>query len=401
MRHEVQVQLIERLLAQPSGELAPRQSRVPVDLYRSSERLLAERKILFREYPIPVAHVSELAGPGDYLTHDATGVPILVVRTRSGEIHAYANLCRHRGARIMDRPCGRGAKALVCPYHGWTYALDGQLLHVPRQELFPGLDRGALGLMRLAVACAHGIIWVVPRPMTGPGQDPGPSHGLVLDIDEYLGQVGDDLTHFSAASHHLYRKVVDTRDCNWKLIIEAFLEGYHVRTLHRESIARYFSDRGICFDVLGMHMRSIGPRKNLPDMAGRPREEWNIRHCATPFYYIFPDTIIVVHPDFLSILNILPLTTDRSQYTHLMLTPGAPESQAEHEHWQRSFELIEETVYQKEDLAIAENLQKGVSAGIHEQVLLGGLEYPIRVFHDHLDLALARHGQAPGPEQTP
>jgi phenylpropionate dioxygenase-like ring-hydroxylating dioxygenase large terminal subunit len=385
MRREVQIDIIERLLDQRSSPLELRESRVEVERYRSSERLVAERQVLFREYPLPIAHESEVAEPGDYLTHDTAGTPILVVRLASGELRAFANVCRHRGARLASDACGHGAKAFVCRYHGWAYGLDGELLHIPGQEMFPSLDSGLLGLIPLPISCAHGMIWVMPRPG---GRAPA------LDLDAYLGELGHDMASYSMASHHLYRKSVAVTESNWKLVIDAFLEGYHARSLHRHSISRFFADAQPCFDIFPPHIRSVGARKNLAAMAQTPRESWNIRDCATPFYCIFPCSILVVHPDFLSLVTVFPQSVDRTFYTHYMLIPGPPSSDEDHDHWQRSYQLIEETVFQSEDLMITESVQKGLDSGAYEHFLLGGLEYPIRVFHDRVDEALALRSTA-------
>src|ERR1700722_15132607 len=139
VRRDTDLSLIDRLLAvweSGSTTLAADESRIDVDAYRSPARFDAERLALFRDLPIVVAHSSELAAPGDFVTHDALGVPLVVPRGGAGILRAFLEVCRHRGARLADAPCGN-KKAFVCGYHGWTYGLDGGLIHIPHAEGFP------------------------------------------------------------------------------------------------------------------------------------------------------------------------------------------------------------------------------------------------------------------------
>ena len=392
MRHEVQVELIERLLG---GERSPepvQETRVPVELYRSEEQLTRERNRLFRELATPIAHISEVPAPGDFITREVAGVPVLVVREKTGALRGFVNVCRHRGAPLADARTGTGCKALVCPYHGWVYQLDGTLSHVPGEAFFPNLDKSQLGLVALPLVAAYGLVWVIPEGRGSVTARPAPENGAAeRALRAAFGPFGDDLDHFGLAEHHLFRKTEAVRRCNWKLIIDAFLEGYHVKTLHRRSLARFFDNSGPWFEFFGDHVRSVGARKNIADMAQRPRAEWDIRACATPFYLFFPNTVVVIHPDFVSVLTVMPLRTDETAYSHYLLTPENPDPDGPQKElyarYQRSFELIDGAVFAAEDLDIAERIQRGLSSEAYEHFILGGAEYPIRVFHD----TIARH----------
>lgn len=162
MRRDTELELIERLLTMHehgTTALAPDESTIPVDAYLSPERFEAERRTLFRATPIIVAHASEVAAPGDFLTHDALGVPLVIARASDGKLGAFLNVCRHRGARLATAESGN-KKAFVCGYHGWSYGLDGALLHIPHAEGFPrACDRG---LVPVPVEERAGFVWVVP-----------------------------------------------------------------------------------------------------------------------------------------------------------------------------------------------------------------------------------------------
>ena len=114
--------------------------RNPVGTYTCPQKAALEREVLFRRGPINIGLGCLLPNPGDWMTHDYTGVPILLARRADGSLSASLNLCRHRGARVAEG-CGSGAGSFSCPYHGWTYGLDGKLVARPDERAFTGFDR--------------------------------------------------------------------------------------------------------------------------------------------------------------------------------------------------------------------------------------------------------------------
>jgi phenylpropionate dioxygenase-like ring-hydroxylating dioxygenase large terminal subunit len=383
MRHATQVALLERMLAHVEAgttQLAETDATVPVDAYRSEARHQIEQRILFRRYPVAVGHASELASPGDFITHDATGVPIVAVRDREGRARAFVNACRHRGTRLVTEPCGHHKKALVCPYHAWAYDLSGALLHVPQRAAFPSLVDEEAALVPVPVEIRHGLVWVRP------------GGGAAIDLASWLGPLDDDLAAFGLGTHTLHRRVSQVREVNWKLVIEAFLEGYHVRSLHRDTIFRFFIELGTVFDAFGPHVRSVGARRTIRDARATPQAEWDIRAYATPFYFVFPNTILVFHPDWVSHISMVPLAIDRALYTHQMLIPALPETDEDRSHWDRTFDLIEGQVFQREDLAIADSIQRTLGSGANEHFRIGRVEHPIRLFHDAMERAFTDGG---------
>ncbi|MBZ0254279.1 MAG: Rieske (2Fe-2S) protein, partial [Candidatus Methylomirabilis sp.] len=172
MNHALEVELIERvlkLLEQGTTHMAEGQARAPVERYLSPERFAREERTLFRRRPLILGHASRLAAPGDFFTHDLAGVPILCVRDRGGRFRAFLNVCRHRGTRVVEAEGGRDARSFACPYHAWTYGLDGRLLGLPHADGFPEIDRDKTGLVALPAEEFAGFLWAVPTP--GPGLD--------------------------------------------------------------------------------------------------------------------------------------------------------------------------------------------------------------------------------------
>jgi len=387
MRHDVQVDLIERLLrVRKEGAGEGRDFRLDARMYTSPEIAEGERRALFRREPLVLAHASELPAPGDFVTADVAGVPLVLVRGDDGAARGFVNACRHRGSRVVTEPRGNTKKAMVCRYHAWTYDLRGRLAHVPHRATFPTLD--CAGLLEVPLEERHGLLWGKARPIAPGTGDATGTGGAALDVGAHLGPLDDDLAAFGLATHHAQRKVVETRACNWKLVIEAFLEGYHAKFLHQRTIARFFLDGCAFFEILPPHVRSVGGRRELAKAEETPRDRWRIRDYATVFYFLFPSTVLVFHPDWVSLVTMSPRTLDTSTYTHTMLVPEAPRSDEERAHWDKTWALIEDAVFQREDLSIAESIQSTLASGLEPRFWAGSFEEPLHAFHESIRGAL-------------
>ena len=347
---------------------------VPVDRYLSPGRFERERDLL-RRLPLVVAHASEVEEPTSCLRVDALGVSAIIVRGRDGALRAFLNACRHRATQLVgdEAPCQR--KAFVCPYHGWTYDLAGQLVHMPHEQAFPGVDRSRHGLVELPVTSAHGFVWLTLTPRAA---DEAP--------DLHLGSLGEDLAAFGTDDLVVFRRTSSSCKANWKLLVEAFLENYHVRHLHRDTIYRFFLDAIGAFEAEGGHIRALTARRGL-SIASTVETTDQLRALASPSYYIFPSTILVIHPDYVSHLGILPEAPDRLRCVHTMLVPRARAD--EREHWEKSFALIDGGVFQREDYATAARMQAGLATGANQHLTFGLLEQTVRWFHDAIDRALS------------
>jgi Rieske 2Fe-2S family protein len=377
MNRETELSLIDRLLeVQESGARAPGEdeSRISVDVYRSPTRFEAERARLFRSLPIIVAHSSEVAAPGDFLTNDALGVPLVVTRGQDGAVRAFLNVCRHRGAKLADAPCGN-KRAFVCGYHGWTYGLDGGLLHIPHADGFPReCDRN---LVPVGVEERAGFVWVVSRARSA------------IDVGSFLGPLAEELEGFSFARDSAFRSVHVERRFHWKLIIDAFLDGYHIKRLHRDSVYRFFLDNVNLADPIGPHVRSVVARKGLENARATPRDAWRFRDVLSLTYFLFPNTVLVFHPDWVSRITVFPLAIDRTLFTHTMIVPANADSDDRRAHWDKTWRLIHESVFEREDMVAAEWIQSGLDSGANESFACGRFEQPIRWFHDQIDRALS------------
>src|SRR5436190_13861202 len=161
-------------------DLADALFRNKVINYSCRERAALERERLFRSLPIFMGLSTRLPMPGDYVTEDVAGMPVLMTRGADGQVRAFANICRHRGAPVASG-CGN-ARAFVCPYHGWSYDAQGKLLGTTDKVGFAGLDPAAHGLVALPAVEKHGMLYVRSRPAQ-PGED------AAIDIDAVLGPI--------------------------------------------------------------------------------------------------------------------------------------------------------------------------------------------------------------------
>jgi phenylpropionate dioxygenase-like ring-hydroxylating dioxygenase large terminal subunit len=334
---------------------------IPADRYRDPARVERERAALFAATPRVIAASSSIAR-GACVPVDVPGAALILTRGADGAIAALTNACRHRATRLIDAACT--PKALVCPYHGWTYDLRGSLIHAPHAATFGAACEGR-DLRPAPVAERAGLIW------------------LGAGVDAYLGDVATDLAALELDHAVTWRTSRTTRRCNWKLVIEAFLDGYHLRVLHRDSIYRFFLDAASVGEPVGTHIRAISGRRGLRDAPSRLDDLADLRGLATPSFVLFPATVVIVHPDFVSVLTLTPVAANVTEIDHLMLVPA--DRAAETEHWDRSWTLIEDGVIQREDLWACEQIQRSVDAGATDELLFGSLEQPVKWFHAAID----------------
>lgn len=224
----------------------------PAGAYACPQRLARESALLFRRYPLLMGLSNQILQPGDHFTDDLSGIPILMVRGKVGRARAFHSVCWHRGARVAEG-CGRQDN-FVCPYHGWTYGLEGELRGTPDQRNFPGVDRAAYGLAPPPLAERHGLLWV--RPSVGP-------QGLEIDAQGFLGELDAEFASFGLSAYQRYETRQIRRQMNWKLVIDTFLKSYHFSVLHRDSVATLFHPNLCLFKPFGPHLREALPRRSL------------------------------------------------------------------------------------------------------------------------------------------
>ena len=378
MQHATQVALIERAfrnLERNSRDMVEKVGGTDVAPYVEPARLAAERRTLFRQYPLILGHGSQIPRVGDYFTHDDTGQPLLVVRQRDGSVAAFLNVCRHRMARLADARDGAQARGFVCPYHAWSYGLDGGLLGVPGAEGFPGVARGTCDLIRVPAEERYGFLWVQPTP------------GAAMDVDRFLGGLAPEFAAYDDYAHTLWPAEEWTRAMNWKLLADTFLESYHFQCLHRGSVGPLFHPNAILFDSFGPHIRLLTVKKSIAALRTQEPDAWSIRPHAICLYLVFPNTVVVWMDDHLAIFSMFPRGAEDGVLWLSFHNHRPPADETEAAYWALNREMIRAAL--TEDFAVGEGVQRNFRSGAQERVLFGRFEQALTAYHGNLDLAVA------------
>src|SRR5262245_35297466 len=355
-------------IANGTTDLGRQVWREPVANYRSPERLKAEIEIVLRCTPTPFCPSAALPEVGSYVAREAAGIPIVVVRGSDGKVRAFRNACRHRGMQVA---AGSGcARAFVCRYHGWTYNLEGRLRHIPHEEGFPGFDKEAHPLVPVQASERMGLVFVA--------QD-----AAALDGDPLGG-----LERLIAPDQRLFATNERDFDVNWKIFLESFIEGYHIKSTHPESFLPYGFDNLNVIDLFGRNSRVTYPFKRIQKLAKVPPAERRIDGLLTYVYHLFPNVLITVLSRHTNVVILEPLAVDRTRQITYTLTNGGGDDPAALAEARRDADFVGNTGAM-EDRAVVQAIQRGLGSGANEAFTFGHYESAIVHFHRTLTAALA------------
>lgn len=348
--------------------------------YHSEALFLLERERLFLTHWQVAGHVSDIPAPGDWLAFDLMGERAVVMRGADGVVRAFHNLCRHRGARVVDGAQGHCRGAMVCPFHGWVYNLDGSLRGAARPESFGEMEREDFGLKPVEMEVFHGFVFLRFAP------------GPQVAVAELLAPFAADFAAYGC-ERLLPVKVADWMTelpVNWKSVRDVDNEGYHVALAHpglQELYGRTYRDMhlpdglsvsiGYYGDAPGRgwsvrnYVRHSPPR---PDLPPHLQQAWT-------YYGLFPNAVFAVTPEGVQFYQDLPLTPGLTRLTG-RLYRWPEESRAGRAARYLSYRIDRETSAEDRQLSIwsNESMKSSAFEGFH----LSDLEYGLRRHHDGL-----------------
>jgi phenylpropionate dioxygenase-like ring-hydroxylating dioxygenase large terminal subunit len=317
---------------------------LPYDWYVDPAVLRVEQDRIFARSWHYAARADQVAEPGQLTTAQAGALPVLLARARDGELRGFVNVCRHRGHVLCDGDAKR--ETIQCPYHAWTYGLDGALRNVPRAEREHGFDTESLGLVPVAVDTWGPFVFVNPEP------EAEPLDGHLGDLPERLAAGGLDV---STLRFHA-RAESDEYACNWKVCVENFLECYHCAVAH-PGLAKAIdvSPDAYVLEANGRLASQYGPPRNggggIYDAVGEVERG--------QFHLLFPGTVINVMPGKpnLSIGPVVPRSPERTyRFLDYFVGPDVDEA------WLADYLALDDQVG-AEDRTLVEAVQRGIASG--------------------------------------
>ena len=326
-------------------------------------------------------HVNQLKRPGDFATLDMMRDSLIVMRGDDGVIRAFANACRHRGSKLLDG-AGSCRKAVTCPYHGWTYGLDGSLVSVPSERTFPGLDKTEFGLKPVELEIVLGLIFV---RICGSGPSLAEIWGDFVEVAR---------PYRIEEMEPLDEPWIDSWNCNWKVAVDNNLENYHVPVGHPGYHRLLDNDLGGVINPHGLaYSKSV--------MRERPSSNWTERmyQRLAPealadlppevqrtwlFATMVPNIGIDIYPDSMDVFQILPRTAETCTMRYpVYVRPDQRRGMKA----LRYLNARINTQVSLEDQQLSERVQQGLRSYGYEPGPLSEYEFCIRDFHDRIRAA--------------
>nr|WP_176392188.1 aromatic ring-hydroxylating dioxygenase subunit alpha [Sphingomonas sp. CDS-1] len=359
-----------------STDLGEHSSLISPNFYFDPIRDEAEKLNIFGKMPMLAGLSKDIPNPGDTLLFDLVGPSIMVVRAKDGSVNAFLNMCMHRAAKLVNE-CGHHAR-FTCPFHAWTFDLQGKLIGVPRKDAFDPEHMENRNLVRVPIGEWGGMIFV--KPHAGDER---------IDVEAMLGEFAPIVSLFALENAH---KVAEGRldfDANWKYALDTYCEGYHVGFLHSKTVGALYLGDLIKYDAFGRNHRIAFAPNAYQATMGKAEEEWPIIPYS-PTYYIFPNIAINIQPmeqggSFVSVHRIFPGETVGKGFSILgtYKLDGAPTDEDRH-HYEAAHELIMKVVG-TEDYSVSAggyNNLKHAPAGFRS--VIGRNELGVQNVHRHL-----------------
>lgn len=328
---------------------------LPAAPYVDADFVARDRRQVFDRGWQLVGHASRLSGPGETLACEIAGQPVVIVRDQNGQLKAFHNVCRHRAGPLAEgHACG--VSRLRCRYHGWSYGLDGQLQSAPEMQTAEGFDPSDIRLPELRIEQFQGLLFA--------SQDP------FATLDQITAGIAARLTQ-SLTDFRFARRVSYEIQCNWKIYVDNYLEGYHVPHIHPE-LNRRLDYRNYRTELSDWHSLQCSPLEGDDALYGEGE---------ALYYFIYPNTMLNILPGRLQTNQVLPLGPDRCRvdfdYYYLQSADATADLQQDDADFSDSV--------QEEDRLICEAVHRGLASGSYTPGRLNPLrESAVHHFHERL-----------------
>jgi Rieske 2Fe-2S family protein len=283
-----------------------RAKTLPQKYFVSAEVFAEEREKIFSKQWVLVGHESQLGIPGDYTVQDVNRESLIVIRDKDVKIRGFYNVCRHRGTRLKEDTCGH-ASTIQCPYHAWTYGLDGRLIGAPHMDEVPGFDKADYSLRPVNVGIWEGFIFV----------NLVPKRDGSLSIEDWFAPLAGKFSHWNMSILRPAKRIEYDVRANWKLMFENYSECYHCPGVHPQlqKVSPYDSAENDLAEgpFLGGFMK-INPGKSLT-ISGNACAAFvgKIENLQQVFYYsIFPNMLFSLHPEYVMVHQLWPQSPERT-----------------------------------------------------------------------------------------
>jgi phenylpropionate dioxygenase-like ring-hydroxylating dioxygenase large terminal subunit len=337
-----------------------------------------ERDLVFGRVPSIACHGSELPKPNDFITMQLPRNRVIIVRQRDGSVKTFVNLCRHRGALLEEREKGR-CRIFSCGYHRWSYDTDGALRAITRDNTFGEVERSDRGLVELPTEERHGFVWVVDDARAD------------IDVAAWLGPDMDGIL----AGYRMDELVASQAEgfdepVNWKIMQDAFLDGYHIQYAHPNTAAKHIHTNVMAVEDFGRHARFIAPRKTIDKyLEEPPAPDEDLSPYVTETHFLLPNSTLLRQPDHFELLTFRPHPSDptRCRMEMRLVVPRVEDTSMTEQQWVHRWEKnwkILLSVLHQEDFPLLRSSQSGMASADAGDMLLGRNEVINQIFHREL-----------------
>jgi carnitine monooxygenase subunit len=365
--------MLERLVAYAASRQTDRSEgplAIPASVYTCPDRFQAEQQKLFREMPLVAGLSRDIPNPGDVMLFEAAGPSILVGRGKDGGVRAFRNMCTHRGAKLLlgaEATCAHKPR-LTCPFHAWTFDLEGKLVAQPGKAGFEGHPEGKRDLLPVSVREWEGLIFVQPE-----GE---------MDLEAHLGDFAPVLAMIELGRAEPVKR--GHMDCaaNWKYALDTYGEGYHFASLHPNNIGiTHLSDVAV-FDGYGRHHRISFPTKAMADLAAVSSDQWPASDYGG-VHFLFPNTVIFVGSvepgkTFIQLFRLFPHDVGHMRCQFAVYAPGGLRDEGHRLETEMGFDLTKQVVETEDYRQSEQSYANLLAAPAGFNVVLGSNEIALQ-----------------------